>query len=1170
MSTAPDRPPEGRPAPASAPHSRALLDRQRGVLEMVVRGEPLPLVLAELCRIVEDEASDEVVAAVLLVEDGHLRHGAAPGLPDEYNAAVDGLAVSPDLGTCSAAAARNTIIVTPDIAADPRWEGIARLPLGLGLPAAWSMPITGSDGAVIGTFGTYFRARRVPTQLEIDLVGTLARTAALAIERSRSDEALQVREAQLAFLSRLALALQPLSESADIVGTAARLLAEQLGADRCVYAASDGDDHLWVVGGHSNGVPPVSGRWPLDGFGERFETAMRAGRSYLVHDSEADLDVDPRIRDAFAQTRVRASITVPLMRDGALTAVASVQQTVPRHWKSHEVALAEQVVARCWEALERARVAGELRVSEARYRAMVQASPECVKVVAPDGTVLQMNAAGLRMVEAPGPEAVVGKCVYDLIAPEHRDAFRAFNERVCAGEGGALEFELVGLGGKRRWMETNAVPLPWSTGGHAHLAVTRDVSERVQSERSLSDSRARLDYAVRLSGIGFWYCDLPFDELIWDARVREHFFLEPDTRVTIETFYERIHPEDREPTREAIERAIASHAAYDVYYRTVAPDGSAFKWIRALGGSAYADDGSPIRFDGVTVDVTEVKLTQARLAALLDREREQARLLGEVARAARTIYASTTVESVLAVITEEARRIIGAHQAVVSLTTGADWSQAIVNVSMSDKYARYAGYDAAPNGAGIYTVVCETNRPMRLTQAEMEAHPRWKRFSGSAGHPPLRGWLAVPLVAHDGRNIGLVQLSDRLEGDFTETDEAVLVQLAQIGSVALENSRLYEKLRDQDKRKDEFIATLAHELRNPLAPIRTGLSLVSRGGDPVELRRTLAMMERQITHLVRLVDDLLDVSRITHGKLVLARAPCDVRDVVQSAVETSMPVVQSFGHRLDIAMDDRPMVVDADATRLSQVLSNLVNNAAKYTPRSGEIHVSARVEDGEVELRVQDNGMGIPAAMVGRVFDLFTQVDRPEDGHQAGLGIGLTLVRRLVELHGGTVHAESDGPGRGSTFVVRLPLLAGWAESPHARALPSTAAAGSFRILVVDDNRDAADTLRMLLEMEGHDVRMVHDGPAAVEAAAAFVPEVVFLDIGLPGMDGFQVAAHLREAGRPMHLFAVTGWGAEDDRRRARESGFDDHLVKPVDTGRLLELLAAIEPRAVAVARDAD
>jgi CheY-like chemotaxis protein len=226
--------------------------------------------------------------------------------------------------------------------------------------------------------------------------------------------------------------------------------------------------------------------------------------------------------------------------------------------------------------------------------------------------------------------------------------------------------------------------------------------------------------------------------------------------------------------------------------------------------------------------------------------------------------------------------------------------------------------------------------------------------------------------------------------------------------------------------------------------------------------------------------------------------------------------------------------------------------------------VSAHVDQGDAVLRVEDNGMGIPPEMVGRVFDLFTQVERTEDGHQAGLGIGLTLVRRLVELHGGTVHAESDGPGQGSAFVVRLPLLGAQAAVVPSMPATSKGIASAFRILVVDDNRDAADTLRMLLEMEGHVVRMVHDGHAAVDAARDFEPEVVFLDIGLPGMDGFQVAARLRGQGRPMHLFAVTGWGAEDDRRRARESGFDDHLVKPVDTTRLLELLASIESPAAA------
>jgi signal transduction histidine kinase/putative methionine-R-sulfoxide reductase with GAF domain len=414
---------------------------------------------------------------------------------------------------------------------------------------------------------------------------------------------------------------------------------------------------------------------------------------------------------------------------------------------------------------------------------------------------------------------------------------------------------------------------------------------------------------------------------------------------------------------------------------------------------------------------------EERLSRLLERERERGRLLQQVADAALTIHASGSLESALQVIAEEARRIIGAHQARTSLTIVGEWSQAINTVSMSDKYAPWRSYDAPTTGKGIYAEVCRTNRPMRLTHAELVAHPAWRNFSGEEGrHPPMRGWLAAPFVSRSGKNLGLIQLTDKYEGDFAESDEAILVQLTHIASVAIENARLYDALREQDRRKDEFLATLAHELRNPLAPIRTGLEILKVAGDGERGKKLRDMMERQVGHMVRMVDDLLDVSRITRGKVELRKERVELGAVVESAVETSQPLIQAARHSLDVELPAKPLLLDADPTRLAQVFANLLNNAAKYTPAGGRIRIAAALDGAGVVVRVEDTGVGIPADMLPKVFDMFIQVGRSIDRAQGGLGIGLTLVRELVLLHGGTIDAASDGPGRGSTFTVRLPL----------------------------------------------------------------------------------------------------------------------------------------------------
>jgi signal transduction histidine kinase len=514
------------------------------------------------------------------------------------------------------------------------------------------------------------------------------------------------------------------------------------------------------------------------------------------------------------------------------------------------------------------------------------------------------------------------------------------------------------------------------------------VSSRQDADRAIVQNRSRLDYVARLSGVGFWYCPLPFGEMFWDERVKDHFHMSPDARVHIDDFYALMHPEDREPTRIDIETAIREHNVYDTVYRTVNPANGEVKWIRALGGATYAADGTPTYFDGITVDVSAQKRDQERLARVLNRERAQARLLEE-----------------------------------------------------------------------------------------------------------------------------------------------------------------------QDRRKDEFLATLAHELRNPLAPIRTGLHFLRMGGAGDQAARTHEMMERQLRHLVRMVDDLLDISRITLGKVELKKERVDFRTVLGSALETTRPLIEAANHELAVRLPADALPLDADPTRLAQILANLLNNAAKYTPSGGRIQLTAEVEGPLLVVRVCDTGIGIPADMLPRVFEMFTQVGRSIDHSQGGLGIGLTLVRRLLEMHGGSVDAESAGTHQGSTFIVKLPL----AEPVEAPAIvaPYVTPPPARRILVVDDNTDAAETLSMLLELDGHTTRVAGDGESALTVAAAFRPDTVLLDIGMPGMNGYEAARKLRDAHGPsLRIIALTGWGAEEDRRQAHEAGFDRHLVKPVDPAMLASALA--------------
>jgi PAS domain S-box-containing protein len=387
-----------------------------------------------------------------------------------------------------------------------------------------------------------------------------------------------------------------------------------------------------------------------------------------------------------------------------------------------------------------------------------------------------------------------------------------------------------------------------------------------------------------------------------------------------------------------------------------------------------------------------------------------------------------------------------------------------------------------------------------------------------------------------------------------------------IGNVAdiTPHKRFEEELREADRRKDEFLALLAHELRNPLAPIRTGLELIRLAGDDRQVAEEVrTMMERQTQQMVRLIDDLLDVNRITRGAIELRRSPVELSSIINDAIDTARPAIDEAAHRLKVLIPPQPILLDADATRLAQVISNLLNNAAKYMARGGEIRLSAERLENHVAVSVADTGIGIQSEMLDRIFDMFTQVDRSIERSQGGLGIGLTLVKRLVELHGGSVEATSGGPGQGSEFKIRLPIMHRAASTNCDSEDGGQPRAGRRRVLVVDDNENGANVLAMLLTALGNEVRACYDGVRAIEIASEFLPDIILLDLGMPNLNGFETARRIRQQswGKDIVLAALSGWGQDEDKRRTRQAGFDYHFVKPIEPAALQRLLAECEPR---------
>jgi len=453
-------------------------------------------------------------------------------------------------------------------------------------------------------------------------------------------------------------------------------------------------------------------------------------------------------------------------------------------------------------------------------------------------------------------------------------------------------------------------------------------------------------------------------------------------------------------------------------------------------------------------------------------------------------------------------------------------------------------------------------------EASLDAQPAWSDLPILLLTAQGADSLTVDRLLQTLGNVSLVERPTRLAA-LTSTVLSALrarEKQYQIRDYIEALERAGRALIESDQRKDEFLATLAHELRNPLAPIMNAAQLLGVA-QPTEatVRWSREVLDRQVRQLTRLVDDLLDISRITRGKVELRRERIDLASIVRSSIETSRPLITAAQHQLEVHLPEAPIELDADPARLAQVFGNLLNNAAKYTPAQGRISISVEKEsEREVAVRVRDSGIGIPPEMLSRVFEMFTQVEEALERTQGGLGIGLTLVRRFVELHSGSVSATSAGRDRGSEFVVRLPLPKdGAAAAPGTEGTSDTPAGVMRRIVIVEDNPDGAESLRQLLTAAGHDVFVAGDGLRGIDAVSSFKPDAVLMDIGLPGLNGYEAARRIRqtEHGRNVTLIAMTGWGQPDDRRRARHAGFDFHFVKPIDLGALQKTLHSIHLR---------
>lgn len=634
------------------------------------------------------------------------------------------------------------------------------------------------------------------------------------------------------------------------------------------------------------------------------------------------------------------------------------------------------------------------------------------------------------------------------------------------------------------------------------------VERRILEER-LQTVETRLDLATKAGGIGIFDWEVSTGNLYWTPQQFEIYERNPsEFSPTYDAWRSMVFPEDLEIMEDTLRATFRNRQRYfETQHRSHNAKGDT-RWIRSLGEVIYNTHGTPIRLVGTAQDITKEALAQNQISQ--DRRRLELALEGGE---------------------------LGFW----------DWNIPSGEVQFGGEWANMLGYELSeiePNISAWERLLHPDDGPS--VHAALQRHLEGKALLYETEHR----------LRH--KNGSWIWVLDR--GRVVERDaQGNPIRALGIHANITLQRETRERLSQDDRRKDEFLATLAHELRNPLAPIRTGLAIIKRDPSSLSATQSLQIMERQLAHMVRLIDDLLDVSRISLGRLKLKQEDISIRAIVEMAVETSKPAIDAGHHSLTVNLPDQEVTITCDPTRLAQIIGNLLANSAKYTPDHGSITVSAEVSGDGIEISVSDTGLGIPSELQEKVFEIFGQVNRTLDRSQGGLGIGLALVKNLVTLHGGTVRVSSQGIGQGSTFTVALPssVLRTHNQVEIVNAL-RVQGHPSPRVLIVDDNVDAAESLSMLAGLMGHTTEVAKSGHEALQKVAAFRPEIVFLDIGLPGMSGFEVAKAIKDS-RPSplpYVVAVTGWGSEQMRRKAHDSGFDEHLTKPVEVSRVERILA--------------
>jgi PAS domain S-box-containing protein len=809
-----------------------------------------------------------------------------------------------------------------------------------------------------------------------------------------------------------------------------------------------------------------------------------------------------------------------------------------------------------------------LRASEERLRAMFTQAAIGIGIANLDGTFHEVNQKFCSLLGFP-IEELQKRTFMQITHADDKSATEAQVLRLLDGtiDSYSLEKRYVRKGGAVFWSQTTVTLLHHESGAPSQfLGIVEDITQRKEGDAV----RNRLSAVIESSDDAIITKTLDGIITSWNPGAQRIFGYSVDEIVGQPVTL--LIPSDHQNEEPAILERLRRGERID-HYTTIRrrKDGSLIDV--SLTVSPIRDPlGRIVGASKIARDITAQKQAEESL-------RDHNRVLELLDVSGKAIASQLDLETILQTVTDTATQLSGGQFGAFFYNVTNEHGESYVLYTLSGAPREAFEKFGLPRNTPVFNptftgqgIVRSADITKDARYGTMEPHRGMPK-----GHLPVRSYLAVPVSSRTGDVLGGLFFGHPDADVFTDSAERIVSGIAAQAAIAMDNARLYkaaqreianreraeQALRETDERKDLFLATLAHELRNPLAPIRQA-ALISKtpGATEAQKRWSHDVISRQVEHMSLLLDDLLDISRITRGTLDLRTEMTDLAAVVEAAVETARPAIDAKRHTFTAKMPAEPVVFAADPLRLAQVLSNLLTNAAKYTDAGGSIEIRATTSEDAVTLTVADTGVGLAPEALSRVFTMFSQIKSTQDRSEGGLGIGLALSKGIIELHGGSIEARSAGPGRGSEFIVTLPRKT-ITRSKRSPQVPAAGPTVQRRVLIADDNRDAAETLAMLLRLEGHEVSVVHDGKQALAALHDLNPEFALLDIGMPELDGYEVARQVRQGtlGRAVTLVAVTGWGQESDKARALAAGFNHHFTKPVAPERLLELLRTDQSR---------